>query len=216
MEREYFIVIAEKQEGPYSFDELKRFAITPSTLIWYKELQNWTEAKYLSEFSSFFMQQEFGAPSSFSPPSFTQRVTIHYSNDNQYVTVNTPTERIHYRYADFGERFLARLIDSFIVIIPFLFIPFIANWLYWALMQSSAKQATVGQSAMGIKILDCNAEKVTFGQATGRFFATILSSMTLLIGYFMFFWTDKKQTLHDNLAQTIVVKEIKREPLKRT
>ncbi|MDR0228892.1 MAG: RDD family protein [Flavobacteriaceae bacterium] len=213
MEREYFIIINGKQEGPYSFEALKQFAITPSTMIWYKELNNWTQASYLNEFSSLFMQQEFG--NSFANQSFGQRVSIHYSEDKRYVTVNTATERIHYRYADFGERFLARLIDGFVIIIPSLFVPLVASWIYWALMQSSTKQATVGQSAMGIQLLDCNAEKITFGQATGRYFAGILSGMTLLIGYFMFFWTDKKQTLHDNLAQTIVVKEINREPINR-
>lgn len=208
MKREYHLIINGQKQGPYSETDLRQFVIYPNTLIWYQGLSNWTEAMYLQEMSSYIVQPSYNAPNRVMS---NERVSISYSSDNNYVTVTTESERIHYQYADFGERFVARLLDSLIVIIPSCFFPIVSGWLYFALMQSSDQQATVGQNVMKIRVLDCAGEKVTFGQASGRYFAGILSGMMMLIGYFMFFWTDKKQTLHDNLAETIVVREIGRE-----
>ena len=208
MKREYHLIINGQKQGPYSETDLRQFVIYPNTLIWYQGLSNWTEAMYLQEMSSYIVQPSYNAPNGVMS---NERVSISYSSDNNYVTVTTESERIHYQYADFGERFVARLLDSLIVIIPSCFFPIVSGWLYFALMQSSDQQATVGQNVMKIRVLDCAGEKVIFGQASGRYFAGILSGMMMLIGYFMFFWTDKKQTLHDNLAETIVVREIGRE-----
>ncbi len=80
------------------------------------------------------------------------------------------------------------------------------NWLYMALMMSGPWQATLGKRALGIKVTSLNGERISFLNATGRYFATILSTLILLIGYFMMLWDDKKQTLHDKLAGTLVIK----------
>ena len=112
-----------------------------------------------------------------------------------------------YELATFGERFVAAFIDGLIIFIPSYFIPIIAPWLYYSLQYSSQKQATVGQRTMNIKVISLDSNKISFGQGTGRFFAKILSALPLLAGYFMFFFNDKKQCLHDYLANTIVVKD---------
>lgn len=83
---------------------------------------------------------------------------------------------------------------------------FIVQWLYSALMISGPWQATLGKRALGIKVTNMNGGRISFLNATGRFFATFLSAIILLIGYFMMLWDDKKQTLHDKLAGTLVVK----------
>lgn len=48
---------------------------------------------------------------------------------------------------------------------------------------------------------------VSFGKATGRFFGNYLCVLTIFIGYFMFFFNDKQQCLHDYLAGTYVVND---------
>ncbi len=83
---------------------------------------------------------------------------------------------------------------------------YIVPWLYFALMEASAKQATLGKLALGIKVTDEAGNRVSFGRATGRFFSKILSGMILCIGYIMIAFTKKKQGLHDILAGTLVVK----------
>jgi uncharacterized RDD family membrane protein YckC len=47
----------------------------------------------------------------------------------------------------------------------------IGSWLYWALTESSGWQATPGKKAMGIYVTDMQGSRVTFGRASGRFFA---------------------------------------------
>ncbi|WP_407968843.1 RDD family protein [Bacillus altitudinis] len=81
------------------------------------------------------------------------------------------------------------------------------TWLYYAIMESSKLQGTLGKMALGIKVTKVTGEKITFGRATGRFFAKGFLSPILFIGYIITFFTEKKQALHDLIASTIVVKK---------
>lgn len=80
-----------------------------------------------------------------------------------------------------------------------------AAWLYFALMESSSKQATLGKMALGIIVTDMNGNKLTFGRASGRYFGKILSGMIFMIGYIMAAFTERKQALHDMIAGCLVV-----------
>ncbi len=81
----------------------------------------------------------------------------------------------------------------------------IISWLYFALMESSSKKATLGKMALGLIVTDMNGVRLTFGRATGRFFGKILSGIILNIGFIMAAFTEKKQALHDILAGTLVL-----------
>ena len=83
----------------------------------------------------------------------------------------------------------------------------ILQWLYYALMESSSKQATLGKMALGIKVVDLNGDRVSFGKATGRYFGKIISGLILYIGFFMAGWTIKKQALHDIMAGCLVINQ---------
>ncbi len=80
-------------------------------------------------------------------------------------------------------------------------------WLYFALMESSAKQATLGKIALRIVVTDANGQRISFGRATGRHFAKIVSRIILRIGFIMAGFTRKKQTLHDMMSDCLVVKK---------
>jgi uncharacterized RDD family membrane protein YckC len=82
----------------------------------------------------------------------------------------------------------------------------LAQWLYFALMESSSRQATLGKMALGIRVTDLDGNRIGFGKATGRYFAKILSGLILFIGFLMAAFTERKQALHDMLAGTLVVK----------
>jgi len=82
----------------------------------------------------------------------------------------------------------------------------IVGWLYFALMQSSAKQATVGKMALGLKVINKDGSKMNFGQATLRFIGKMISYAILLIGFIIAGFTEKKQALHDMIAGTYVIK----------
>ena len=77
---------------------------------------------------------------------------------------------------------------------------------YFAGLESSDWQATVGKKALGLVVTDTAGNRITFGRAIGRYFGKILSGLILLIGYIMIAFTERKQGLHDMLASTLVVK----------
>jgi uncharacterized RDD family membrane protein YckC len=84
----------------------------------------------------------------------------------------------------------------------------VVRWLYFAGMESSARQATFGKAAMSVYVTDLKGQPVTFGRATGRFFAKIVSGLIPLgIGYIMAGFTEKKQALHDMVAGTLVLRK---------
>lgn len=79
--------------------------------------------------------------------------------------------------------------------------------LYFSFMESSKWQATIGKMALGLMVTDMNGVKLDFGKAFVRNICKIISNFTLLIGYIMAGFTDKKQALHDIIAGTLVVKK---------
>lgn len=81
----------------------------------------------------------------------------------------------------------------------------VAGWLYAALQESSAAQATLGKRALGIKVTNMEGGRISFLQATGRHFGKFISTLIFCIGYLMMLWDSKKQTLHDKMAGTLVV-----------
>lgn len=80
-------------------------------------------------------------------------------------------------------------------------------WLYFALMESSKYQGTVGKIAIGLVVTDLEGNRISFARATGRYFGKILSGMIFMIGYILAGFTQKKQALHDMLAGTLVWKK---------
>ena len=80
------------------------------------------------------------------------------------------------------------------------------QWLYEALLTSSSWQGTVGKRLLRLKVTDDAGNRIGFGRATGRFFAKILSVLTLCIGFIMAGFTDRKRALHDMVAGTLVMK----------
>jgi uncharacterized RDD family membrane protein YckC len=98
--------------------------------------------------------------------------------------------------ASFGPGFALRLSISTVI-----------HWLYWAGLESSVFQATLGKMALGLKVTDLNGYPISFAQATGRYFAKFISALILCIGFMMAGWTARKQALHDLMAGTLVVKK---------
>jgi uncharacterized RDD family membrane protein YckC len=72
-------------------------------------------------------------------------------------------------------------------------------------MESSSQQGTLGKMALGIKVTDMNGSRVSFGRATGRYFAKIISGLTFSIGYIMAGFTQQKQALHDIIAGCLII-----------
>ncbi len=90
-------------------------------------------------------------------------------------------------------------------------ISLLVTWLYYALLESGKHQATWGKRLLGIKIIGKDGQRIGFARASGRFFAKLLSYITLYIGFIMAGFTSRKRALHDIIAETYVVKNTFRE-----
>ena len=93
------------------------------------------------------------------------------------------------------------------MIIRIAMISAVIQWLYFSLMESSSWQATLGKKALGLTVTDLEGRRISFGRATGRYFAKIISTLILCIGYMMAGFTEKKQALHDMIAGTLVLRK---------
>ena len=129
-------------------------------------------------------------------------------------------------YGGFWIRVGAVAIDFVVLLIPSLLISALAQlvfseeefefveffyqtllwWVYSSVLHSSSWQATIGKKVLGMKVVDYSGERISFGRATGRYFASFLSTLILGIGFMMVGWTKRKQGLHDFMANTLVVR----------
>jgi uncharacterized RDD family membrane protein YckC len=65
---------------------------------------------------------------------------------------------------------------------------------------------TLGGRLLGVRVVDRDGQQPSYGTAAIRWVGSIISGIILFIGYIMAFWDSKKQTLHDKMAGSYVVK----------
>jgi len=120
-------------------------------------------------------------------------------------------------YAGFWRRFAAWSLDG-IVIAAIALAAFIASrdvlasalfggWLYCALMESSPMHATLGKMALGLVVTNMEGEGISFRRATGRYFGKVAFGLVIGIGCLAIVFNRKKQGMHDELADTLVLKK---------
>jgi uncharacterized RDD family membrane protein YckC len=77
---------------------------------------------------------------------------------------------------------------------------------YFAVLEGTRGQ-TVGKKAMGIAVVDATTgQPIGIGRGIGRQFARWLSQLVIYLGYLWMLWDPKKQTWHDKLVKSIVVR----------
>jgi uncharacterized RDD family membrane protein YckC len=78
-------------------------------------------------------------------------------------------------------------------------------WLYYALMECLATQATVGKMLFKIKVVNEEGEKISFLNASGRFLLHTLSLILLGTGHLFAIFTKRKQAVHEILSKSEVI-----------
>ncbi len=114
--------------------------------------------------------------------------------------------------ASFIDRALARLIDSMILLGPnflaSILVPFVGgiiiSALYFIHFYVKSGQ-TIGQKLVGVKVVSAKGYPITYEQAITRYAGAMLSTVILFIGFFMYFSSPQRQTLHDRIANTYVI-----------
>ena len=133
-------------------------------------------------------------------------------------------------YASFGRRLTAVLVDAIfvtVVTLPLLLVlygtdyftssdsagglgAFVINWLLPAAITIACwltLAATPGKLLVGIKVVNAQTgERLTFAQAALRYVGYFVSLVPLLAGYFWMLGNPRKQTWHDMLAQSVVIR----------
>lgn len=139
-----------------------------------------------------------------------------------------------FQLADFNERFLAYLIDTF----PFVFLNYYTlafavknnyviysdslsnKWkIFWLLIFiiyevifTSGGRVTVGKKILGIRVIHKNGGYLTPFGAFIRVIGYFISSLTINIGYIMALFNKNRRALHDFLASSVVVKTREKSP----
>lgn len=77
---------------------------------------------------------------------------------------------------------------------------------YYAIMEASRFQASLGKMAMELKVTDTGGGRLTFSKAVLRNASKVLSSLLLMAGHVVVAFTKRKQALHDLIADALVMK----------
>lgn len=81
------------------------------------------------------------------------------------------------------------------------------SWLYYAFAESSSWQGTAGKKLLSLYVTDMSGRPISFGRASGRFFARFITNLIPLeIGYILAGFTEKKQAIHDMIASCLVLR----------
>jgi uncharacterized RDD family membrane protein YckC len=86
---------------------------------------------------------------------------------------------------------------------------FFVLWTAYHLAMWVWRGATIGGIVLGLQLVQSDGRPVTLPVAIVRFLAGFLSAAVLLIGFFWAGWSSQKQSWHDKIAGTYVLKGIR-------
>jgi uncharacterized RDD family membrane protein YckC len=83
----------------------------------------------------------------------------------------------------------------------------VVGYLAYYIVLTGRRGATFGQRAMHIQVVDTyTGATIGLGRATGRYFMSAVSSWPCYLGYLWMLWDDRRQTWHDKVVNSVVVK----------
>lgn len=123
--------------------------------------------------------------------------------------------------APIGRRLLALILDGLVLAIPCAVashvLPFAGGVVVWALyapaLESSPLQATLGKIWLDMRVVGLNGSRISFKTALIRNLAKIFSGALVGVGYLMALFSSRRQSLHDLVADTLVVNGVNRAPV---
>jgi uncharacterized RDD family membrane protein YckC/Tfp pilus assembly major pilin PilA len=221
---DYWVARQGEKHGPYPEEQVrKNYAsgrVLPTDLVWTDGMADWKAAS-----------QVLGAPAPRPAPPRDPAAATPYRPPAAIVRDEGDAELGgNVTYAGFWVRFGAVILDTILLyifaiviggVIGFLFAllggarwvgagamiaGILGAFLYFTLMESSERGATLGKRAFKLRVVTAEGNgRIGFGRAVGRYFARFISILVLYIGYLMQPFTRRKQALHDMICGTAVV-----------
>jgi uncharacterized RDD family membrane protein YckC len=118
----------------------------------------------------------------------------------------------------FWWRFLATLLDAVLIgliVGPLLHVPrwFLLIWVIYHIALWAWKGTTIGGIVVGLRIVRVDGRPIDFAVALVRSLASFFSAAVLGLGFLWAGWTRDKQSWHDKIAGTVMVKPPRGTPL---
>ena len=117
------------------------------------------------------------------------------------------------QYASLSRRALALILDGAILCIPAALAAglfpiiggLVAYFLYAPIFESSALRATPGKYLVGIEVVDMSGQRLEFRAALLRSLVKAISGGLFFLGFIFALFSERKQTVHDLVAESLVV-----------
>jgi uncharacterized RDD family membrane protein YckC len=218
----WFIKRGDSEVGPGTEDQLKaawkKGSITMDTLVRREGDQEWMtlrQSLIVSEeqenpFMDGSARNEKAATKAQERQEFAREMFLQKPVYNKIGT--------NPNYASIVERTIALLIDGFVLMIASVvtlrlglfghLINMVIGFGYFVLFQHEWGY-TIGRKFMGIHVAMLSGQKPELRVFVVRYFMSIVSCVVAGIGYLMIAFSGRSQTLHDRVAQTIVVRDPK-------
>lgn len=198
-EKIYTIVKAGKPVGPFTLAELKSVGIKPDDFIRKPGMDDYREAHEFQE-----IRELLGFGKQYTPPQYFAGFDLRLLADaiDWFIIFGMCIlfELIFVLALGFNQMQTIAMFTSGIILLPFL-------KFFYHLYMEYQRQATIGKALLNIKVTSLQGLRPSFQEVLVRNLCKVVSTLTLFFGYFYLFLNKKQQTLHDKMANTLVVKE---------
>jgi uncharacterized RDD family membrane protein YckC len=197
-EKIYTLVINGKPHGPFTIDELQKNQIKPDSFVRKPGMDDYKEAHEFDELRQILgFKKRYAAPQYFA--GFDLRMLAVCIDWFIIIGVTSILELIFALLFD-DKMTTIIILGSGLLVMPIL------KFIYQVVLENK-QQATIGKKLMNIRVTNMNGLKPKFSEILIRNLAKILSTATFFFGYFYLFLNKKQQTLHDLMADTMVIKD---------
>lgn len=197
----YYIIENGQQIGPFTHEDLMKRGLAPNTQVQSPLANSWVSASQLPEFQDYFRIMGVSMIQDYALASFWQRLGAFLLDT---IILCIPLNAIQMLVRFIGRSSYSRQDADYIAVI----IALIIYVIYYAVMESSKLQATLGKKICKIKVVDEYDAPIPFFTALLRTISKALSALPCYAGFWVVLLNKKHQGWHDQLAGTYVVKEI--------
>lgn len=230
MHSEWYYAIDNRRHGPVTLEELCRLRslgeLQEQDLVWTDGMEQWSPAAEVNAL--------FPAANPYEPPeAFHSRAKANPSPNGELVYASflmraaasiidmaifgglclavclvfgtiMAVALAPIRNQPNGEAFMALgillLVFGVLVLLPIA---------YFVLSEASSFRGTLGKALLGLQVTDLKGNPISIGQSFGRFLAHVFltAGATSMLGYLLALITERKQALHDLVAETVVIQK---------